>query len=190
MCYSWHRSFKYSFIFKVIRSLKNVPTWIMIVSSTSLQQWQALDDRGMHKTLHKMTIRLADNTVLHGPTQRLFFSFFTFFSFLDENRSDQNPSFWNWKNGFQKKIRVWMRMALRGLYKFPPGLWKNYYMREREQRFGPFWQFAYLFLGGRSCVLEDLRMRLILTSKRNIRNNKSSWVELNWRPDTLKRVTG
>ena len=112
MCYSWHRSFKYSFIFKVIRSLKNVPTWIMIVSSTSLQQWQALDDRGMHKTLHKMTIRLADNTVLHGPTQRLFFSFFTFFSFLDENRSDQNPSFWNWKNGFQKKIRVWMRMAL------------------------------------------------------------------------------
>ena len=47
------------------------------------------------------------------PKPRLFFSFFTFFSFLDENRSDQNPSFWNWKNGFQKKIRVWMRMALR-----------------------------------------------------------------------------
>ena len=50
-----------------------------------------------------------------------------------------------------------------------PGSWKEkiiymkYYMRER-------WQFAYLFLGGRSCVLEDLRMRLILTSKRNIRN--------------------
>ena len=36
-------------------------------------------------------------------------------------------------------------------------------MRER-------WQYAYLFLGGRSCVLEDSHMRLILTSKRNIRN--------------------
>ena len=77
MCYSSHLSFKYSFIFKVIRSFKDVPTWIIIVSSTSLQQWQALDDRGMHKTLHKMTIRLADNTVLHG----CFLVFHVLFSF-------------------------------------------------------------------------------------------------------------
>ena len=50
-------------------------------------------------------------------------------------------------------------------------------MRER-------WQFAYLFLGGRSCVLEDSHMRLILTSKRNIRNIRNMVTEYDFFPRT------
>jgi hypothetical protein len=63
----------------------------------------------MHKTLHKMTIRLADNTVLHGPNQRLFFSFFTFFSHplhTGKNHRKSDPK------ATKKRNRFWTRGPL------------------------------------------------------------------------------
>ena len=92
---------------------------------------------------------------MKGPSPRLPF------------REMQLPWLRLWYDASPARSQQYIPVEAKETSQESPGLWKKYYMREKRAAIWFFWNFCSWEVG---LVSLDLHMRLILTSKRNIRN--------------------